>query len=100
MLQCSNTLKWLPMLKFDALVRGRVFYEGSDSQPVRMPQGRCLVEAYQGFVSLTWAEEVGPCTAVLNADAFETALEAGAILITDASQLRTLREPAREDSEG
>lgn len=53
------------MLNFDVLVRGRVFYEGSDSHAVRMLQGRCLVEAYQGFVSLTWAEEVGPRTAVL-----------------------------------
>lgn len=88
MLQCNNTSKRRSMLKFDALVRRRVFYEGSDGQPSRIPEGRCLVEAYQGFVSLTWVEEVGPRTAVLNAAAFESALETGAILITDASQLR------------
>lgn len=86
------------MLKFDALVRGRVIYEGPEQQALRVPQGRCSVEAHQGFVWLRWVEEGVARSAMLKADAFEVALEAGALLITDASQLRARREPARADT--
>lgn len=100
MLRCSNHFGEVAVLKFDALVRGRIVYDGPDHQPSRVPQGRCSVEAYQGVVSLTWVEEGLVRQARLKPEAFELALEAGALQITDASQLRAMREPARAEAKG
>jgi hypothetical protein len=76
------------MLAFDALVRGRVIYVGAHDMPMRVPQGRCRVETHAGFVSLSWVDESEARTAVLKVDDFEEYLEAGALLVTDAAQIR------------
>ena len=79
------------MLAFDALVRGRVIYAGAHNVSMRVPHGRCRVEAHAGFVSLSWVEEREERqerTAVLTAVDFEEYLEAGALLITDPAQIR------------
>ena len=44
--------KELPMLSFDALVRGRVKYDGEQGPGSRVPAGRCTVQAHEGIVSL------------------------------------------------
>lgn len=72
------------MLSFDALVRGRVTYEGEHGEQMRVPLGACTVAAYEGFVSLAWTE--GGCghSAVLSVHEFEEFLEARAVVIVDS----------------
>jgi hypothetical protein len=83
------------MLAFDALVRGRVIFSAPEGAPDRVPEGHCRVEAHEGFVSLAWAEEDGTRSATLPAERFEEYLEAGAIVVLDASQLARTRTPVR-----
>ena len=83
------------MLAFDALVRGRVIYDAADGAPDRVPEGHCRVEAHEGFVSLAWVEEEGTRSATLSAEQFEDYLEAGAIIVLDASQLARTRAHVR-----
>ena len=79
------------MLAFDALCRGRVTFDASDGAPARVPEGHCRVEAHEGFVSLAWVEKDGPRSITLSAERFEAYLEAGAIVVLDASQLARTR---------
>jgi hypothetical protein len=74
--------------KFDVLVRRRVAYDGPGNSKALIPTGRCVAEASHGFVCLTWIDEAAEQNAVLTYSNFEAALDAGAILITDSSQLR------------
>jgi hypothetical protein len=86
-----------PMLSFDALVRGRVKYDGEQGPGSRVPPGRCTVQAHEGVVSLTWSEEGLERSATLSAQQFEEYLEGGAILIVDSAQLAHRRTPARSE---
>lgn len=83
------------MLAFDVLVRGRVTYEVAGGGSARIPQGRCRVEAHEGFVSLAWADGAWRHSASLTAQRFEDYLEAGAILVLDPAQLRHQYSPMR-----
>ena len=77
------------MVKFDALVRGRLTEAAEDGMTVAVPRRRCEVEAHEGVVTLRCLSEAGIAQSVqLSADRFEAYLEAGAILILDAAQIR------------
>ena len=82
------------MLAFDALVRGRVTYEVAGGPAERVPEGHCRVEAHEGFVSLTWSVGDGTRSATLTAARFDEYLDAGAIIVLDASQMARTRVPA------
>lgn len=85
------------MVSFDALVRGRVVYEDSDKSLKRVPPGRCTVEAFEGFVGLSWSEGSFQRTAVLTAQTFASCLDAGAILIVDSAQLMARTNTGRRE---
>jgi hypothetical protein len=73
---------------FDALVRTRLT-ETVDDLPVSVPRGRCRVQTAQDGMSLSWHDEGGTSYSVMMAaERFERHLEAGAILIVDAAQIR------------
>ena len=75
-------------MRFDALVRTRLT-ETVDDLPVSVPRGRCRVQTDQGGMSLSWHDEGGtPYSVMIAAERFERHLEAGAILIVDAAQIR------------
>ena len=78
------------MIKFDVLICGRL-KETADGTAVVVPRGHCQVQAHEGFVSLAWLTETG-CSqsATIPAHRFAEHLEAGAIVIVDAAQLRAL----------
>lgn len=78
------------MVKFDVLICGRL-KETAHGATVVVPRGHCQVQAHEGFVSLAWVTETGgPQRATLPAHRFAEHLEAGAIVIVDAAQLREL----------
>lgn len=78
------------MVKFDVLVCGRL-KESTDGVAFVVPRGHCRVQAHEGFVSLAWATETGGSqSATITAHRFAEHLEAGAIVIVDAAQLREL----------
>ncbi|WP_428422486.1 hypothetical protein [Methylibium sp.] len=86
------------MLSFDALVQGRVTYEGAQGPPSRIPLGWCTAQAHEGFVSLSWTEGGEERAAVLSVQQFEDHLEAGSIVIVEAPPLRPRRAPISRSS--
>lgn len=76
------------MVEFDVLIRGRL-KESTDGMSVVVPRGHCRVQAHDGFVNLAWPTAGGNSeSATVPARRFAEHLEAGAIVIVDAGQLR------------
>lgn len=75
------------MVEFDVLICGRL-KETAEGEHVVVPRGHCRVQAHEGFVSLAWLAETGNASATVPARRFAEHLEAGAIVIVDAAQLR------------
>ena len=76
------------MVNFEVLVCGRL-KEVADGGLVVVPRGHCRVQAHEGFVSLAWLTEGGGAHSVtMSSHRFAEHLEAGAIVIVDAAQLR------------
>jgi hypothetical protein len=71
-----------------------VTYEVAIGPPVRIPTGRCKVEAHEGFVSLSWSGSRWTHSATLSTERFDNCLEAGASLILDAAQIHRSRAVA------
>ena len=77
------------MVKFEVLICGRLKETAESGGPVVVPRGHCQVQAHEGFVSLAWLTEAGSSqSATISAHRFAEHLEAGAIVIVDAAQLR------------
>ena len=74
------------MVKFDVIVRGRL---AETACTAAVPRGHCQAEAGEGDVRLSWRTETGGLDSVtIPAHRFEEHLQAGAIVIVDAAQLR------------
>lgn len=73
------------MRAFDALVQGRLNFAGPDGVPLRIPRGRCTIEAHVGYASVSWTDGGLERTVVIAARQFEEHLESGAVLIVDAN---------------
>jgi hypothetical protein len=61
---------------------------------IRVPMGRCKVEAHERFASLSGSDTHWTHSATLSTERFEDGLEAGAILILDAAHIDRSRAVA------